>query len=147
MLEQYAKFDMVKPHRPIDEQPVTALSLPERKVPGANMGPTWGLSAPDGPHVGPRNPAIRVSNDLAGKHNRLQSFLRLRQPSQPRDVDWGVGCFWGISIHQYLFVLPCEGNCWFDCANKSIIGPGIDMTSVADCYGHILLYDDQYPFY
>ena len=26
---------------------------PDSKVPGANMGPTWGLSAPDGPHVGP----------------------------------------------------------------------------------------------
>ena len=25
------------------------------------MGPTWGLSAPDGPHVGPMNLAIRVS--------------------------------------------------------------------------------------
>ena len=26
---------------------------------GANMGPTWILSAPDGPHVGPMNLAIR----------------------------------------------------------------------------------------
>ena len=26
---------------------------------GANMGPTWVLSAPDGPHVGPMNFAIR----------------------------------------------------------------------------------------
>ena len=29
------------------------------KVNGANMGPTWVLSAPDGPHVGPMNLAIR----------------------------------------------------------------------------------------
>ena len=29
------------------------------KVHGANMGPTWVLSAPDGPHVGPMNLAIR----------------------------------------------------------------------------------------
>ena len=29
-------------------------------VHGANMGPTWVLSAPDGPHVGPMNLAIRV---------------------------------------------------------------------------------------
>ena len=28
-------------------------------VHGANMGPTWVLSAPDGPHVGPMNLAIR----------------------------------------------------------------------------------------
>ena len=33
--------------------------IPESKVYGANMGPTWVLSAPDGPHVGPVNLAIR----------------------------------------------------------------------------------------
>ena len=32
---------------------------PDSKVHGANMGPTWVLSAPDGPHVGPMNLAIR----------------------------------------------------------------------------------------
>ena len=35
------------------------LSIPDSKVHGANMGPTWVLSAPDGPHVGPTNLAIR----------------------------------------------------------------------------------------
>ena len=29
------------------------------KVHGANMGPTWVLSAPDGPHVDPMNLASR----------------------------------------------------------------------------------------
>ena len=33
---------------------------PDSKVHVANMGPTWDLSAPDGPHVGPTNLAIRV---------------------------------------------------------------------------------------
>ena len=33
---------------------------PDSKVHGANMGPTWVLSAPDGPHVGPMNIAIRL---------------------------------------------------------------------------------------
>ena len=37
-----------------------ANTYPDSKVPGANMGPTWVLSAPDGPHVGPMNLAIRV---------------------------------------------------------------------------------------
>ena len=32
---------------------------PDSKVHGANMGPTWVLSAPSGPHVGPMNLAIR----------------------------------------------------------------------------------------
>ena len=34
---------------------------PDSKVQWANMGPTWVLSAPGGPHVGPMNLAIRVS--------------------------------------------------------------------------------------
>ena len=33
---------------------------PDSKVHGANKGPTWVLSAPDGPHVGPINLAISV---------------------------------------------------------------------------------------
>ena len=33
-------------------------SNPDIKVHGANMGPTWILSAPDGPRVGPMNFAI-----------------------------------------------------------------------------------------
>ena len=33
--------------------------IPDSKVHGANMGPTWVLSAPDGPHVDPMNLAIR----------------------------------------------------------------------------------------
>ena len=34
---------------------------PDSKVHGTNMGPTWVLSAPDGPHIGPINLAIRVA--------------------------------------------------------------------------------------
>ena len=33
--------------------------IPDNKVHGANMGLTWVLSAPDGPHVGPMNHAIK----------------------------------------------------------------------------------------
>ena len=35
-------------------------NYPDRNVHVANMGPTWVQSAPDGPHVGPTNLAIRV---------------------------------------------------------------------------------------
>ena len=37
----------------------TLINFPDSKVHGANMGPTWVLSAPDGPHVGTMNLAIR----------------------------------------------------------------------------------------
>ena len=36
------------------------IALPDNKFHGANMGPTWVLSASDGSHVGPMNLAIRV---------------------------------------------------------------------------------------
>ena len=34
-------------------------TVPDSKVHGANMGPAWVLSAPDGPHVGPTSLALR----------------------------------------------------------------------------------------
>ena len=40
------------------ETPQTDLIGHDNKVHGANMGPTWVLSAPDGPHVGTMNLAI-----------------------------------------------------------------------------------------
>ena len=36
-------------------------NYPDSKVHGAIMGPTWVLPAPDGPHAGPMNFAIRVT--------------------------------------------------------------------------------------
>ena len=39
-------------------------NIPDSKVHGANMGPTWVLSAPDGPHGGPMNLAIRDTREL-----------------------------------------------------------------------------------
>ena len=46
----------------------------DSKVHGANMGPTWVLSAPDGPHVGPMNLAIgriSISVPLAPTHSSV----------------------------------------------------------------------------
>ena len=42
-----------------DDEPFSGPMIPDSKVHGANIGPTWVLSAPDGPHVGPMNLAIR----------------------------------------------------------------------------------------
>ena len=36
-------------------------NYPDSKVHGADMGPTWVLSAPDGPHIGPNEPCYRGS--------------------------------------------------------------------------------------
>ena len=40
-------------------KPMRRHRIPDSKVHGANIGPTWVLSAPDGPHVDPMNIAIR----------------------------------------------------------------------------------------
>ena len=40
------------------------VKLPDSKVHGANMGPTWVLSAPDGPHGRPMNLAITTVQEL-----------------------------------------------------------------------------------
>ena len=48
--------------------------IPDSKVHGANMGPTWVLSAPDGPHVGPMNLAI---SDALLKHVQEDSICSL----------------------------------------------------------------------
>ena len=38
---------------------VRGWGIPDSKVRGTNMEPTWVLSAPDGPHIGPMNLAIK----------------------------------------------------------------------------------------
>ena len=40
------------------DEPMVCEDHRDSKIHGANMGPTWVLSAPDGPHVGPMNLAI-----------------------------------------------------------------------------------------
>ena len=38
------------------------VNIPDSKVHGANMGPTWGRQDPGGPHVGPMKLAIWEGN-------------------------------------------------------------------------------------
>ena len=54
---------------------LTDNSTPDSKVHGANMEPTWVLSAPDGPHVGPVNLAIRNSIDNGLSLNSHQATI------------------------------------------------------------------------
>ena len=45
--------------------------IPDSKVHGANMGPTWVLSAPGVPHVGPMNLAVRDAIDSEKPYDTL----------------------------------------------------------------------------
>ena len=55
--------------------------LPNSKVHGANMGPSWVLSALDGPHVGPINLAIKVVIFHVGGDNGVSSVINNVQAS------------------------------------------------------------------
>ena len=71
----------------------------DSKVHGANMGPTWVLPAPDGPHVGPINLAVGVV------------FL----PAQPAST-FHLGA---DSLRQpfYHAIWPCHRHpCWCSAA-------------------------------
>ena len=60
-----------------NHRPCKFWTYPDNEVPAANMGPTWVLSAPDGPHVGPRNHGIRVALHTLGMLILLLFFLSL----------------------------------------------------------------------
>ena len=69
-------------------RPTTAQRFPDSKVHGANMGPTWVLSAPDRPHVGPMNLAIWV---YKGCH-------------------WTLHCCWANEIGQDILDQITQNN-------------------------------------
>ena len=50
---------------------MASVAPPDSKVHGANMGPTWVLSAPDGPHVGPMNIATRAYTNSSSNDDVL----------------------------------------------------------------------------
>ena len=116
---------------------ILCLIYPESKVHGANMGPTCVLSAPNGPHVGPMNLAIRVCTVKAwqryqcsipllptfvhGKEPEKMSFLCCLHKKTMRcnypDMDyidwWYVKTrhtlwFWGFYISHVWFVMMRE---------------------------------------
>ena len=49
----------IRPGGYVIERDKVIKATPDSKVHGANMGSTWVLSAPDGPHIGPMKLAIR----------------------------------------------------------------------------------------
>ena len=67
--------------------PTFADYTPDSKVHGTNMGPTWVLLAPDGPHVGPINITIRDVNKITGS----SSYTRQHKT---------------IIIHDKPYILP-----------------------------------------
>ena len=78
-------------------------SNPDSKVYGANMGPTWVLLVPDGPHVGPMHLATR---------EYLCSWWAVwwRREALPIICVHSVGCW--VCTQQW-WVFPWGVICWF----------------------------------
>ena len=91
---------------------------PDSKVHKANMGPTWVLSAPDGPHVGSMNLAIR-----AGKKSRCKSKK-------------GGSCAQHIS--SFIFQIPIlsrgrpshNASCPLTCITYTMLDSSVDWVSL-----------------
>ena len=67
-----ANFNSCEGNVNLDVRSLTG-KYPDSKVHGANMGPTWVLSGPDGPHISPLNFAIRVDSLEVQKIVKLKS--------------------------------------------------------------------------
>ena len=115
-------------------------ATPDSKVHGANMGVTRVLSAPDGPHVGPLNLAIRDSKSIALKqylidlswwqlnhrwqHWRLLWRHPLIPPATTKLASWYffLSGNWVIS----LFLKPNYRKCVHKCIGiKSFFPPSL----------------------
>ena len=61
----------------------------DSKVHGANMGPTWVLSAPGGSHVGPINLAMGISIEVCVQSlNPMQHILQSNNASHKCHVQY-----------------------------------------------------------
>ena len=81
-------------------------AAPDSKVHGANMGPTWVLSAPYGPHVGPMNLAIREPFPAVARCNKW--------------ANTDIGIVWFISMHWHVLCLNVRWStaCTYDVYHK-----------------------------
>ena len=80
------------------------LIYPDSIVHAANMGPTWLLSAPDGPHVGPMNLAIRVL--LSTSVIALLSMISLYNELYYNELNTRFTC-------NILLQCICFANCMY----------------------------------
>ena len=94
--------------------------LPESKVHGANMRPTWALSVPDGPHVGPMNLALKA---VVVTSSPVQPLLCFSLHSEFYAVF--VESF-PLSSEYHVFLIPFP-HVWGDsCCYQEVMGSSIN---------------------
>ena len=101
----------------------------DSKVHGVNMGPTWVLSVPDGPHVGPMNLAIWVILVLVSKvakklgeytpkqHSNSKIYIILflirNKELIPDDKEMMLTCWYDVPSLCLLSASDVTIYCWW----------------------------------
>ena len=80
-------------------------TYPDSKIQGANMGPTWVLSAPDWPHVGTMNLAIRVLKNKIGLPNGTAYTVCTHKNLQQESQHWAR---WALSPNNFRNEYLCN---------------------------------------
>ena len=113
--------------------------FPDSKLHWANMGPTWVLSAPDGPHVGPTNLAIMVASPFPAVYHCHCVRVAVQHPIPYESViTWAIRptqpvCFQHFVATEGNIKLSVTANgtnalCWMDLVTlKHILLPNIEI--------------------
>ena len=86
--------------------------IPDNKVHGAIMGPTWVLSAPDGPHVGPMNLAIWDGTSIVGSGMTVNMTCPVGHQTAwltRQCANWSSKY---ISRQYAIYSVKCDMICW-----------------------------------
>ena len=87
-------------------------NIPDSKVHGSNMGPTWVLSAPDVPHVGPWTLLSGMAKHIHMNTKNAQLYLNITKPNKQNHLhfSWDI-CQasslmgWASQRSRFVFVL------------------------------------------
>ena len=110
--------------------------IPDSKVHGANMGPTWVLSARDGPHVGPMNLAIR--DGIAYLSTMFLIWWKVVTANQCGTI-WKQKCYQTLQI-MYSSIVICRTRCiktllWRHNERDGISNTGVSSVCSTVCSG------------
>ena len=116
---------------------MTPHNFPDSKVHGANMGTTWALLAPGGPHVGPKNLAIRVS--LQEAHQTSLNVPIIDSQRQNFEIFPRASCLIGFNCNNVTIGSTVCNNV----ASSSM--PYVHcFTNLPQCYDTVILHFVSY---
>ena len=107
------------------------VDYPDSKVHGANMGPTGVLSAPDGPHVGPVNLAIRgvVPQWVINYHQHNYHKQQMAAASSGKEQQSAISLILGLPDSWNLH------NLWMDTYCNYLIRGWINYSRIFHTVG------------